>query len=319
MVYKHVPVMLKEIIENLNPKAGENFIDCTLGGGGYSFAIAKLIGQQGKILAIDLDELAINNAKQQIIKNKLANITLVHDNFKNLIKIFKKYFKNERQVNGVDGIVFDLGLSSAQLQDQSRGFSFRVNAPLRMNFNSETSSGLTAAEIINTWSQLELEKIIKEYGEERFARSISRKIVESRKNKKIITTDELVNIIKSSVPKKYLYAKIHPATRTFQALRIAVNDELNSLKEVLPQALELLKPGGHLVVISFHSLEDRIVKHFFKNEAKDCICPPSIPLCQCNHIAQLKIITKKPILPSQEEISKNPRSRSAKLRVAIKK
>jgi len=314
-----VPVMLKEVIENLNPKAGENFIDCTLGGGGYSFAIAKLIGKKGKVLAIDLDKLAINNAKTKINKNNLINITLVHDNFKNLIKIFKKYFTKECQANRVDGIVFDLGLSSAQLRDQSRGFSFQLDAPLIMNFDGKSDNNLTAAEIVNTWSQLELEKIIKEYGEERFAKNISRQIVESRKNKKITTTNELVNIIKSAVPKKYLYAKIHPATRTFQALRIAVNDELENLRLVLPQALELLKPGGCLAVISFHSLEDRVIKHFFKDEARDCICSPSVPLCQCKHKSQLKIITKKPILPSQDEISKNPRARSAKLRVIIKK
>ncbi len=319
MDYKHVPVMLKEVLENLNPKIGENFIDCTLGGGGYSFAIAKLIGKKGKVLATDLDELAINNAKKKIKKDKTTNIILAHDNFKNLSKIFKKYFKEECKINRVDGIVFDLGLSSAQLEDQSRGFSFKLDAPLIMNFAGKSDNDLTARDIVNTWSQFELEKIIKEYGEERFAKSISRQIVESRKNKEINTTDELVNIIKSAVPKKYLYAKIHPATRTFQALRIAVNDELESLRLVLPQALELLKPGGRLVIISFHSLEDRIVKHFFKDEARDCICPPSLPLCQCNHKSQLKIITKKPILPGEEEISKNPRARSAKLRVAIKK
>jgi len=319
MDYKHVPVMLKEVLENLNPKTGENFIDCTLGGGGYSFAIAKLIGKKGKVLAADLDELAINNAKKKIKKDKITNITLAHDNFKNLSKIFKKYFKEECKINRVDGIVFDLGLSSAQLEDQSRGFSFKLDAPLIMNFAGKSDDDLTARDIVNTWSQLELEKIIKEYGEERFAKSISRQIVESRKNREINTTDELVNIIKLAVPKKYLYAKIHPATRTFQALRIAVNDELESLRLVLPQALELLKPGGRLVIISFHSLEDRIVKHFFKDEARDCICPPSLPLCQCNHKSQLKIITKKPILPGEEEIFKNPRARSAKLRVVIKK
>ncbi len=323
--YEHIPVMLKEVLAYFNPQPGQYFIDCTLGGAGYTFAIAERIGKTGKIISIDLDEVAIKNAKTIINKNKYLsaqagkNIILTHDNFKNLSQIIKKYFKKDSQSAKFTGIVFDLGLSQAQLQDRHRGFSFQLDGPLDMSFG-QTPDGKqqTAEYIVNNWRYEELEKILREYGEERFAKRIARAIVKTRRNTLIKTTRQLVGIIKKVVPKKYLYSKIHPATRTFQALRIAVNDELENLKQALPQAVNLLGNGGKIIVISYHSLEDRIVKNFFKQESRDCICPPGVPNCRCQHKAKLKIITKKVIRPGREEIMHNPQARSAKLRVAEK-
>lgn len=327
MNYTHIPVMLKEILEYLDPKPGQYFIDCTLGGGGYTMVIAERIKESGRVLAIDLDETAINNFQLTINNYELKNVVLVNNNFKNLKEIVVKYFvKNQK----FSGIVFDLGLSSAQLDDKSRGFSFKSDAPLDMNYESEImnqelgirnqelgmNQKITVEKIINQWRESELIKIIKEYGEERCAKSIAREIVKFRKLKPIKTTGQLVEIIKNAVPKNYEHYRIHPATRTFQALRIASNNELENFKIALPQALELLQPGGRIVVISFHSLEDRIVKQFFKQESKECICPSEIPICRCDHQIKLKIITKKVVRPSAEEVLKNPRARSAKMRVA---
>ncbi|MBU1421532.1 16S rRNA (cytosine(1402)-N(4))-methyltransferase RsmH, partial [Patescibacteria group bacterium] len=296
-------------------------------GGGYTMVIAERIKESGRVLAIDLDETAINNFQLTINNYELKNVVLVNNNFKNLKEIVVKYFvKNQK----FSGIVFDLGLSSAQLDDKSRGFSFKSDAPLDMNYESEImnqelgirnqelgmNQKITVEKIINQWRESELIKIIKEYGEERCAKSIAREIVKFRKLKPIKTTGQLVEIIKNAVPKNYEHYRIHPATRTFQALRIASNNELENLKIALPQALELLQPGGRIVVISFHSLEDRIVKQFFKQESKECICPSEIPICRCDHQIKLKIITKKVVRPSAEEVLKNPRARSAKMRVA---
>lgn len=308
--------MLKEVIEYLRPRTGQFFIDCTLGGAGYTIEIAKKVGEAGRVLAIDLDEMAIANARRLISGLKLNNIILANENFKDLPKIIKKYFEKEGQTNQFSGIVFDLGLSSAQLEDGNRGFSFKLDAPLNMAFGS--SAGNKTDEIINNWPEADLEKIIREYGEEKFAKNIARAIAIRRRETKIKTTGELTEIIAGAVPKKYQNARIHPATRTFQALRIATNDELNNLREVLPTAVNLLASGGRLVIVSFHSLEDRIVKNFFRQEAKDCLCPPNFPICQCGHKASLKILTKKVIKPGEKEIAGNPRSRSACLRVAEK-
>lgn len=317
MKYEHIPVMLSEALYYLDPKSGQKFIDCTLGGGGYTFAIAEKIGEEGKIIALDADEMAIENAKVKIKKNKNKNIILKHENFKNLQAAINEVSETEKisKTAQYDGIVFDLGLSSAQLEDRNRGFSFQLDAPLAMAFGKEA---LETKEIINKYSQKALEKIFKEYGEERFSHKIAQKIIEARKEKEITTTKELVEIIQESVPKRFQNGKIHVATKVFQALRIETNKELESLELVLPQALKLLKDGGRIVVVSFHSLEDRIVKRFFKEMNRDCICPKEIPVCVCNNKAKLKIITKKPVLPGEEEIEKNPRARSAKLRVAEK-
>jgi len=308
-----MPVMLKEAMEILNPQSGQKFIDCTLGGGGYTMEIAKKILPDGKILSIDLDELAIDNLKFQISNLKLTNIIPAHENFKNLQIIIEKYFTADAEF---DGIVFDLGLSSAQLEDRRRGFSFSLSlAPLNMNFGGLI--GETAENIINSWNAENLAKIFKDYGEERFAYKIALAIAEERKLKRINTAGKLAEIAIKSIPKRF-QSKIHPATKIFQALRIAVNRELENLREVLPQAVNLLKPGGKLIVISYHSLEDRIVKQYFKQEAKDCLCPPAMPICRCGHKASLKILTHPILRPTGEEVLKNPRSRSAKLRAVEK-
>lgn len=326
MIYKHVPVMLDEIIKYLNPSLGQYFIDCTLGGGGYTFKIAELVGEKGLVLGIDMDNLAIENAKEKIKINKSTghfngkNIILANDNFKNLKKIVQEKIPQklifEEKYNIFDGIVFDLGLSSAQLNDSSRGFSFQRNDPLNMAFGDVEDQ--KTERIINKFNLKALTKIFREYGEEKYAYSIAKGIEKARKEKKIKTTDELVKIISDNVPGSYKNKKIHFATKVFQALRIATNNELKNIEEVLPQVLKLLKPGGRIAVVSFHSLEDRIVKHFFKKESIDCICPPEIPMCQCDHQKQIKIITKKPLRPSMEEMKVNPRARSALLRVALK-
>lgn len=306
--------MLKEVMEYLNPKPGQKFIDCTLGGGSYTIEIAKRILPDGKILSIDLDELAINNLKFKILNLKLPNIILAHDNFKNLSAIVKEYFKTGAKF---DGIVFDLGLSSAQLENRARGFSFNLaGSPLGMNFGESIEQ--TAENIINNWSLEDLAGIFKEYGEEKFAKKIALAITKERRINRIITTDQLVRIITGAIPKKFQNAKIHPATKIFQALRLAVNRELENLRQALPQAVNLLKPGAKLAVISYHSLEDRIVKQFFKQEAKDCLCPPVFPICRCGHQAQLKLITRGILRPTEQEVLTNIRSRSAKLRVGEK-
>jgi len=320
MDYQHTPVMLKEVLEYLKPQPGQLFIDCTLGGGGYTFAIAKRIRPKGKIVSIDLDKLAIRNSKAKIQENKNKNIILVHGNFKNLYNIIKECFPEKYKTAKFAGIVFDLGLSQAQLKDRNRGFSFQLDAPLNMSFRQQEADSRkqTTGYIINELRENELEKIIREYGEEKYARRIAKAIAEAREKKTIKTTGELVEIIKKAVPARYLHNRIHFATRTFQALRIATNNELDNLKKALPQAVNLLAKKGRVVIVSYHSLEDRIVKHFFKKESRDCLCPPELPVCRCDHRTSLKIITKKIIKPSAKEIEKNSKARSAKMRVAEK-
>ena len=305
--------MLSEVLENLNPQSGEYFVDCTLGGSGYTMAISKKIGDSGRVLSIDLDQTAIDNAKGLIADNKISNIILVQDNFRNLTEIVHKNLGKDIKL---DGIVLDLGLSSVQVDEASRGFSFLKTAPLSLAFDSQEQKN--AAYLVNNLSERDLLKIISFYGEEKFAFRIVKNIVKARKEKEIETTTELADIISASVPAAIRFKKIHPATKTFQALRLAVNQELESLESVLPQAIELLKPGGRLVVVSFHSLEDRIVKNFFKDQAKTCVCPPEVMICNCHHQPFIQIITKKALIPSESEVKANPRARSAKLRVALK-
>ena len=284
----HIPVLQKEVLEYLSPKPNQNFIDCTIGEAGHTLAILEKNKPEGKVLGIEWDiELYKNLSKLTI--NKLS---LVNDNFVNLKEIVDR-----EKFKPVYGIIFDLGMSSWHLEESGRGFSFLRNEPLDMRFGVQNE--LTAEEIVNKWKAKDIEKVLEEYGEERFAKRIAKNIVEIRKFKPIETTFQLLDVIKKAVPGWYQHRKIHFATRTFQALRIAVNDELNNLRKALPQALEILEPGGRIVVISFHSLEDRIVKNFFANQ-------------------KFKILTKKPITPSEEEIKINPRSRSAKLRAILK-
>jgi len=294
----HIPVLLKEVLKYLNPQAGQNFIDCTIGFGGHALSILKRIAPQGKILGIELDEKVLEIFKKKITSERLI---LVQGNFTDLKKIAK-----ENSFYPINGILFDVGMSSWQIEKSGRGFSFRKNEPLDMRFGSRTSKSpksLTAEEIINQWSEEELIKIFQEYGEERYARKIAYLICRARQVQLIKTTNQLVEVIQQAVPIRYQHRRIHFATRTFQALRIAVNDELNNLKKALPQALEILEKNGKLAIISFHSLEDRIVKIFFRETAKE---------------GNLDILTKKPIRPSQGEVNLNPRSRSARLRVALK-
>ena len=297
----HVPVLQKEVIKYLDPKPNENFIDCTIGNGGHTLAILEKNEPKGKILGIDADSELIENLKLLCvnsgqIENFKKRVVLTSDNFANLKEIVKR-----TKFDSVGGILFDLGMSSWHLEESGRGFSFLKNEPLDMRYNF--NNPLTAEKIINYWSESEIEKILREYSEERFSERIAKEIIEARKIRPIKNTFQLVEIIKEIVPAWYQHKKIHFATRTFQALRIAVNDELNNLEKTLPQALEVLKPQGRLAVISFHSLEDRIVKNFFKEKAKENI---------------LQILTKKPIRPTEEEIKINRRSRSSKLRVAEK-
>jgi len=311
MIYSHQSVMIEEVIHYLNPQLGDDFIDCTLGGGGHTLAILKRISPQGKLLGIDLDAKAIQ-VTEELIKGYKNKVILVKDNFKNLRKIADVY-----KFDKVDGILLDLGLSSGQLQDHQRGFSFLAEGSLDMRFGQQTE--LTAEKILNSYSQKELSEIFKNFGEENLAWQISKKIIEVRKDQPISSPKQLVEIITDIYKRHYRgKSKINPATKIFQALRIAVNEEIENLKQVLPQALSLLKPSGRLAVISFHSLEDRTVKEFFRQESRDCLCPVAFPVCQCNHKKSLKIITKKPIGPTELEISQNQRARSAKLRVAEK-
>jgi len=290
MTYQHVPVMLKEVLEHLQVKPGKKYIDCTLGGAGYTTAIAE---KKGKVLAIDLDDLALNNARKIIEDRKLKNVILVKDNFKNLREIVVGEFPAGTKFSG---IVLDLGLSSAQLDDIERGFSFKGSRPLDMTFGPSDNS---TEEIVNSYPLLELTRIFREYGEERRAYPIAKAIVQGRKKKRIKTTTDLVQIVEECVPKRF-HQRIHPATKIFQALRMETNTELDSLSQVLPSASDLLEKGGRLVVVSFHSGEDRIVKRYFKSDEG------------------LEILTKRPLIAGEEEVRVNSRSRSAKLRAAQK-
>lgn len=299
MRFMHIPVLKQEVIEILEPKANENFIDATINGGGHTIEILKKNGPKGKVLGIDWDKEIIDNLRLKIKELGVEKrLILVNDNFKNLKRIIKKNCKKWQ--GGISGIIFDLGFSSWHIESSGRGFSFQKDELLDMRYKKE---GPGAIDILNKWQEKDIEKVLREYGEERFSRKIASAIVKKRKEKPILKTSELVGVIKKAVPYYRKKSKIHPTTRTFQALRIAVNKELENLKEVLPQAVEVLKPKGKIIVISFHSLEDKIVKNFFKEKEKEGI---------------VKILTKKPIRPSREEIKENFRSRSAKLR-AIKK
>jgi 16S rRNA (cytosine1402-N4)-methyltransferase len=307
----HVPVLLKEVISYLNPKPGQNFIDGTLGGGGYT---SELLKRGAKVLAIDLDEKAIDDFKRnKEIKKYKDNLILVHGNFADL-----KQICHERRFYKINGIVLDLGLSSNQLEDKERGFSFTSEGPLDMRFDP-VGNPLTAFEIINNYTVKELSEIFRTFGEEKKAFAISKIIREIRLKTKISSPQRLAEIVSSVYQKHFKKpSKIHPATKVFQALRIFINHELENLEKFLPQALETLEPQGRLAVVSFHSLEDRIVKDFFRNESRSCICPPESLICNCHHQALVKILTKKPIAASPLEIKNNLRSRSAKLRVAEK-
>lgn len=303
MTKYHTPVLLKEVKEALNLQLGGRYIDCTLGTGGHSEAILKEISPGGQLLGVDADPEAIAITRERL-QTYEQSLVLVNDNFKNLKEICDKH--NFAPVNG---ILLDLGISSLQLGDTSRGFSFQLEGPLDMRFSPLQK--LTAADIINNAPQSELAQLIEEYGEDYRGRQIAKRIIEKRP---ITSSLQLANLMEQIAGKPR--GKINPATKTFQALRIAVNKELGNLEAVLGQTIDLLGFNGHLVVISYHSLEDRIVKNFLRREARDCICPPLTPTCMCEHTATLKIISKGIITPSTSEIKANPRSRSARMRIA---
>lgn len=306
---QHVSVMTQEVIELIKPRGDGRYIDATAGGGGHSEALLDAMAQSGDIvhpslLSLDADPKAVERVRTRLERFG-DRAVVVHSNFRNLHAIAAKH-----QFTEVDGIVFDLGFSSDQLHDPARGFSMAASGGLDMRFDID--QGVSAVNLINHLGEKDLADLIYEYGEERKSRRIARTIVA---NRPIETAQQLADLIAGSVGRR---EKIHPATRTFQALRIAVNRELESLSDVLPQAVELLRPGGRLVVISFHSLEDRIVKQFLQSEARDCICPPELLVCQCGHKASVRILTRRPLQPSAAEVAANSRSRSARLRAGEK-
>jgi len=301
----HVPVLLDEVITALQPRPGGRFIDCTVGLGGHAAAILEGISPSGRLLGIDADPEAIR-ISQHKLSDHAGAVTLVNDNFVDLEAISKRY-----HFHPVDGILFDLGVSSLQLDTAERGFSFHLDAPLDMRFNPE--QGLTASDIISRFSEQELAKLIERYGEERHSRRIARHIVQ---NRPVVTTAELAQSVGQALVASARRGRIHPATRTFMALRIAVNNELQNLELALKQTPNLLRPGGRLAVISYHSLEDRIVKLFMRYAASSCLCPPGTIVCRCGQVPTLKLISRKVIKPTSLEIESNPRSRSARLRIA---
>ena len=307
--FYHVSVLLQECLDGLNIKPDGIYVDGTLGGAGHSSQIAKRL-TTGRLIGIDRDTVALEAATKRLEPYK-ENVTLVHSNFCEMAQVLK-----DLDIPGVDGILLDLGVSSPQLDDGERGFSYMADAPLDMRMNREDP--LTAHVVVNTWPQEELKRILYTYGEERYAPQIAAAICRRREEKTIDTTLELVDVIRSAMPAAALREKQHPAKRSFQAIRIAVNDELGSVERVLRDAMDLLNPGGRLAIITFHSLEDRIVKTAMADAAKGCTCPPNFPVCVCGKKPKVKLISRKPIVASQEELNVNPRSRSAKLRVCEK-
>ena len=306
MEFKHRSVLLEETIENLRIKPEGTYVDGTLGGGGHAYEVLKRLSPQGRFIGIDQDADAILAAGKKL--QEFGNVTLIRSNYCNI-----KEELMGNNVEGVDGIVLDLGVSSYQLDTPQRGFSYMHDAPLDMRMDQR--SELTAGDIINGYSQSELFRVIRDYGEDRFAANIAKHIVAAREEKRIETTFELVDIIKSAIPMKVQKTMGHPAKQTFQAIRIELNRELDVLKDTLDTMIDLLNPGGRICIITFHSLEDRIVKANFKRNENPCTCPPDFPVCVCGKVSKGKVITRKPILPSEEEMDENPRSKSAKLRV----
>ena len=307
--FHHVSVLLDECIDALNIKPGGIYVDGTLGGAGHSSQIAKRL-TTGRLIGIDRDPVALKAAGERLAPWK-DRVTLVHSNFCEIRQVLA-----DLDIPGVDGILLDLGVSSPQLDDGSRGFSYMADAPLDMRMNNEDS--LTAHTVVNQWSYEELRRILFDYGEERYAPKIAAAICARREVKPIETTLELVDIIRSAMPAAALREKQHPAKRSFQAIRIAVNDELGAVEKVMADAVNCLNPGGRLAIITFHSLEDRIVKVGMAEAAKGCTCPPSFPVCVCGKKPKVKLMTRKPIVSGEEELEHNPRARSAKLRVCEK-
>lgn len=309
MEFTHKPVLLAECIEALHIRPEGIYVDGTLGRAGHSREIAQRL-TTGRLVCIDRDQAAIDAAQERLAP-WMDRVTLVHSNFDRVSEILA-----ELDIPGVDGMLFDLGVSSPQLDDASRGFSYMHDAPLDMRMDA--TAPLTAYDVVNTWSYEELRRILFEYGEERYAPAIAKKIVQARETAPVQTTLELAELIRSAMPAAALREKQHPAKRSFQAIRIAVNDELGAVSRMMRASIDHLNPGGRLAVITFHSLEDRIVKNAMLDAAKGCTCPPSFPVCVCGRTPKIQVLTKKPIIATMEEVRENPRARSAKLRVAVK-
>ncbi|MHB1127121.1 MAG: 16S rRNA (cytosine(1402)-N(4))-methyltransferase RsmH [Bacillota bacterium] len=310
LTFIHLPVLLTETLDLLQVRSNGTYVDCTVGGGGHSLAIAARLGPQGQLVGLDRDPAAIEAAGAKL-RGMQAELFLVQSNFSHMEEVLRGAC-----IEAVDGIIFDLGVSSPQLDQVERGFSYMQDAPLDMRM--DPGQQRTAAELVNTATEGELSRILWEYGEERWARRIAEFIVQGRQRTPLRTTGELVEIIKNAIPARARRSGPHPAKRTFQALRIAVNLELDNLHEGLKQAVAALRPGGRICVIAFHSLEDRIVKQTFKNMSQGCKCPPAMPECRCGVMPVLRVITKRPVTASTEELETNPRSRSALLRVGEK-
>ena len=309
MAFQHASVLLDECIEALNVRPGGVYLDGTLGGAGHSLEIAKRL-TTGRLIGVDRDPAALKAAERRLA-DYMDRVTLVHSNFRALGAIL-----DGLGIEAVDGMLFDLGVSSPQLDDGSRGFSYMADAPLDMRMDPGDS--LTAREIVNTWPREELRRILFEFGEERYAPLIAAAIERRREQKPIETTLELVDVIRSAMPPQALREKQHPAKRSFQAIRIAVNDELSSVSDAMHAAIDRLRPGGRLAVVTFHSLEDRIVKNAMQEAARGCTCPPEFPVCVCGKKPQVRLLTRKPVVSGERELTENPRARSAKLRAAEK-
>lgn len=307
MDFKHISVLLDETIDGLDIKPDGIYVDGTLGGGGHSYEILRKLSPKGRLIGIDQDGEALKAAGERL-KEFENQITLVRSNYCEIDKVLK-----ELNVEKVDGILLDIGVSSYQLDNLERGFSYKSDAPLDMRM--DTRQELTAADVVNTYSENELFKIIKDYGEDKFAKNIAKHIVLARKEKPLETTKELSEVIKRAIPMKVQAKGGHPAKKTFQAIRIEVNQELTVLKESIDKMIDLLKPNGRICIITFHSLEDRIVKTKFRENENPCTCPPNFPVCVCGKKSKGKVITRKPIIPSEDEIEENKRAKSSKLRI----
>ena len=309
MEFKHVSVLLTEAVVGLALKSGGTYVDATLGGGGHSFEIASHLTQGGTLIGIDRDQEALKAAGERL--SSFSNVTYVHSNYTEIKNIL-----SELGISSIDGALIDLGVSSYQLDCKERGFSYMEDAPLDMRMNRQ--AGITAYDVVNTYSEDELTRIYFSNGEEKFSKKVARIICDRRENKPIETTLELVDIIKAAIPEKFRQKGSHPAKRVFQAIRIEVNGELADLKGAVDDFFDVLSPGGRLSIITFHSLEDRIVKNAFNEYKQGCTCPKDFPICVCGNKPRGKVITKKPVLPSDEECDFNSRSKSAKLRIAEK-
>ncbi|MCR4706227.1 MAG: 16S rRNA (cytosine(1402)-N(4))-methyltransferase RsmH [Lachnospiraceae bacterium] len=307
MEFRHTSVLLEETIDNLNIRPDGIYVDGTLGGGGHSFHIAEKLSAGGRLVGIDQDDEAIEAATKRLLPYE-DHVTIVRSNYRNVKKVL-----TDLQIDAIDGMMLDLGVSSYQLDNPERGFSYMVDTALDMRMDRRQS--LTAGDIVNSFSQQELFRIIRDYGEDKFAQNIAKHIVSAREKAPIETTGQLNAIIDAAIPIKMKKTGGHPSKKTFQAIRIACNKELEVLEDTIDTMIDLLKPGGRLCIITFHSLEDRIVKNAFRRNENPCICPPEFPVCVCGKVSKGRVITKKPILPSDEEMEENARSKSAKLRV----